>query len=253
MRKLRTRLFCLPYSGASATVYGRWYRNLDDVIEIRPVELPGRGRRFDEPLQDDLIGLAGRLADEIRGEMSAPYALFGHSLGAVLAFEVARALRECSGPVPVALFASGTAAPSRRDDSGLAGEKSDAELIERLRRFKGTPEEVIANDELMRLTLPVLRADFRMLGRYKYRRGPQLDCPIHALGGRDDTATLDQLLAWRDESAPGFSLSLFDGGHFFINEHQDAVLDLLRNRLQAAAPLRYVVAGRSCQHNRGVR
>lgn len=209
------------------------------------MELPGRGRRFSEPLQDDMTGLAEQLSDEICGELSGPYALFGHSLGALLAFELAHALRERNGPAPVALFASGTAAPSRRENSGLSGEKSDAELIEQLRCFKGTPEEVIANDELMRLALPVLRADFRMCGRYRYHRRPRLDCPVHVLGGRDDAATVDQLLAWRDESAPGFSLSLFDGGHFFIHEQQAAVLGLLRDRLRAAAPLRYAAAGRS--------
>jgi surfactin synthase thioesterase subunit len=203
-------------------------------------------------LQDDLTALAGQLADEIHDELYTTYALFGHSLGAVLAFELARALRDRGSPAPAALFASGTAAPSRRDDSGLAGENSDAELIERLRRFKGTPEEVFANDELMRLTLPVLRADFRMLSRYRHRAGPPLECPIHVLGGRDDAATLDQLLAWRVDSAPGFSLSLFDGGHFFIHESQGAVLALVRDRLQAVPP-RYAAAEQSQWRNRGVR
>lgn len=192
-----------------------------------------------------MIELAEQLTDEIGGELSVPYALFGHSLGALLAFELAHTLRERKGVAPVALFASGTAAPSRREDRSFSGDKSDAELVEQLRRFRGTPEEVIANDELMRLTLPVLRADLCMCGRYSYRRRPPLDCPVHVLGGRDDDASVDQLLAWRDESAPGFSLSLFDGGHFFIREQQVAVLGLLRDRLQAAAPLRYAVVGRS--------
>lgn len=216
------------------------------------MELPGRGRRLDKSLPDDLTTLAGRLADEIHDELCAPYALFGHSLGAVLAFELARALRDRGSPAPAALFASGSAAPSRRDNSGFAGENSDAELIERLRRYKGTPEEVFANDELMRLTLPVLRADFRMLSRYRHRAGPPLACPIHVLGGRDDAATLDQLLAWRADSAPGFSLSLFDGGHFFINESQGAVLALVRDRLHAAAPPRYAAAEQTLLRNRGV-
>jgi surfactin synthase thioesterase subunit len=234
------QLFCLPYAGASASVYGRWRRMLPGV-DLHPVELPGRGRRFAEPLQDDMSSRARQLAEELSGGISGPYALFGHSLGALLAFEVAHALRERRRPAPEALFASGTAAPGRRDDREFAGEKSDAELVDHLRRLDGTAEAVFAEPDLMRLTLPVLRADFRMCGRYRYRRRPLLACPIHVLAGRDDTATIEQLLAWGDESGPGFTLSLFDGGHFFLFEHQAAVIGEIRSRLRyVQRPLRAV-------------
>ena len=232
------RLFCLPYAGASAALFSRWRRQLPG-LELRPVELPGRGRRFAEPLQDDMPSLARQLARELRAEAQDPYALFGHSLGALLAFEVAHALRELRCPAPQALFASGTAAPGRRDDRELAGEKSDAELIDHLRRLDGTAEAVLAEPELMRLTLPLLRTDFRMCGRYRHRPRPALACPIHVLAGRGDTATIEQLLAWGEESGPGFTLSLFDGGHFFLFRQQAAVIGLIRDRLPAARlPLR---------------
>ena len=232
------QLFCLPYAGASASIYGRWRRMLPD-LDLRPVELPGRGRRFAEALQDDMPSLAHQLAEELSAEIGGPYALFGHSLGALLAFELAHALRELRCPAPEALFASGTAAPGRRDDREFIGEKSDAELVDHLRRLDGTADAVFAEPDLMRLTLPVLRADFRMCGRYRYRRRPLLACPIHVLAGRDDTATIEQLLAWGDESGPGFTLSLFDGGHFFLFQQQGAVLGEIRSRLRRVQqPLR---------------
>src|SRR5476649_237391 len=113
----RLRLFCLPYSGASAMVYARWRRTLPEWLQVCPLELPGRGMRMDEPLQRDIKALAAQLADEISRDLNGPYALFGHSLGGLLAFELAHALRERGVPEPLALFASGTAGPARRDVS----------------------------------------------------------------------------------------------------------------------------------------
>ncbi|MGQ9367582.1 thioesterase II family protein [Azospirillum sp. ST 5-10] len=235
------RLFCLPHSGASAMVYGRWRPALRGHVDVRPVEIPGRGRRFAEAFADDIGELAGRLAQEIRGDLGPRHALFGHSLGALIAFEMAHALRALGAPEPAALIVSGTEAPSRRDDARYAGLTSDAALKERLRSLDGTPDEVLANEELMRLTLPVLRADFAMCARYRHRPRPPLDCPILVLGGRDDEPTPDQLGAWRQEGAGGFSMTLFDGGHFFLRDREADVLRLigaaLRPEAAAAAAL----------------
>lgn len=235
------QLFCFPHAGASAAPYGRWRRLLPGV-DLRPVELPGHGRRLDEPLLDDMPALAAQLVEELRGILRPPYALFGHSLGALLAFEVAHLLRESGSPAPSALFASGTAAPGRRDDREFSGDKSDAELIEHLRRYQGTSDAVLAESELMRLTLPVLRADFRMCGRYRHRSRPPLDCPIHVLAGRDDTATTEQLEAWAEESVTGFSRTMFDGGHFFLFRHEADVVGLVCRLLSGPALPRAAVA-----------
>lgn len=167
------RLFCLPYSGASAMTYSRWRRKLPAWLAVRPVELPGRGARMAEPLQTDLASLAQQLARELHDEVrQGPYAMLGHSLGALLACEVLYALRELGCPTPLGFFACGTAAPSRRAeyDRGFAEPKSDAELIADLRDLQGTPEEVLGNRELMSLTLPILRADFLLCGSYRHQR-----------------------------------------------------------------------------------
>lgn len=229
-------LYCLPYSGASAMVYSRWRRSLPEWLSVQPVELPGRGARLGEPLQTDMAALAGQLADELLPRLQQPYALFGHSLGALLAFEMAHALRERSAPAPLALFASGTAGPSRRADykQDYSTPKNDEELINELRTLQGTPEEVLANAELMSLTLPILRADFLLCGRYQQRERMALELPIHVLGGKEDESTMEQLLSWQKETATGFSLDMLPGGHFFIHEHEARVLKLLRNYLQTA-------------------
>lgn len=227
------QLFCLPYSGASAMVYSRWRRAVPAWLSVVPVELPGRGARLGEALQTDMHALARQLAKEVLPRITGPYALFGHSLGALLAFEMAHALREGGAPQPLALIASGTAAPTRREDyeRGFADPKSDDELKTQLRDLQGTPPEVLANQELMELTLPILRADFLMCGRYQYRARPPLTCALHVLGGAQDRASQEQLVAWQQESQGSFTLDMLPGGHFFIHEHEAKVLRLLKANL----------------------
>ncbi len=231
------QLFCLPYSGASAMVYSRWRRAVPSWLSVLPVELPGRGARLGEPLQTDMAALARQLAAEILPRIHGPYALFGHSLGALLAFEIAHALRDAGAPPPLALIASGTAAPTRREDyeRGFADPKSDEELKAQLRDLQGTPPEVLANQELMELTLPILRADFLMCGRYAYRQRPPLECALHVLGGADDRASQGQLVAWQREGRGSFILDMLPGGHFFLHEHEARVLRLLASQLPRRA------------------
>lgn len=229
----RLSLFCLPYSGASAMVYARWRRSLPEWIDVVPLELPGRGRRFNEPLSTDLHALASQLAAELEERLDQPYALFGHSLGGLLAFELAHALRQRGLPAPQALFASAAPAPSRRETHlELAVEQSDTQLLGRLHSLGGTPDAVFADEEMLRLTLPVLRADFLMCGRYRYYRRALLACPIHVFGGKADGVSVDALAAWQDETAEGFSLEMLEGGHFFINACEAQLLKLMLGKLR---------------------
>jgi surfactin synthase thioesterase subunit len=227
-------LLCLPYSGASAMVYSRWRRKLPEWLTLQPVELPGRGARYGEPLHTDMRRLALQLAQEQKATLKAPYALFGHSLGALVACEMAHAFRSLGCPEPVALFASGTAAPTMRADydRGFAQPRTDAELIDQLRTLNGTSEEVLANKELMSLTLPVLRADFLLCGRFEPQQRPLLKCPVHVLGGKDDRATTEQLIGWSKETHGSFSVDMLAGGHFFIHEHEAKVLRVIKDQLE---------------------
>ena len=241
------RLFCIPYSGASAAVYARWSSLAPAAVAIHPVELPGRGTRADEPFATDPHRLADRLAEELAdrhrlGDPAAPYALFGHSLGALVAYELAHALIRRGACPPRLLVASGTGAPAMRDDRAWQRPRSDSELIADLRAMGGTPEEVIASPELMEMVLPVLRADFLMCGAYAFRPRTPLPCPIRVLGGEQDDVPRDALEGWRRETAAGFGLSLFPGGHFFIQTHPGAVLDRVARDLAAGrhAPPRHI-------------
>lgn len=222
------QLFCLPYSGASAMFYQRWRRQLPEWLQVRPLELPGRGTRMDEALQTDIGRLVEQLADELMGQARQPYALFGHSLGGLLAFELAHALRVRGMAAPLVLFVSGSAGPARRDFSEYAALESDAELVAKLRELQGTSEEVLACEELLGLTLPILRADFQLAGGYGYRRRAPLHTPIHVLGGKRDGIEVEELLDWQQETCGDFSLDMLEGHHFFIQQQEARVLRLVR-------------------------
>lgn len=221
---MQVRLFCVPYSGASASVYARWQRGLPQWLRVCPIELPGRGARFAEPLATDLSALARQLATEILPFTAEPYALFGHSLGALLAAEIAYALRQLGAPAPCVLIASGTEGPSARDDSDLGLPLDDAQLIDRLKSLNGTAPQVLESPELLELILPVLRADFLLCGTYQPTDRAPLSCPIKVFAGLQDDASFSALSAWQRETLTGFSLQWFDGGHFFIASSQVQVL-----------------------------
>lgn len=227
MSAVAARLFCLPYSGASAMVYARWRRALPSRLAVHPVELPGRATRAGEPLSTDPVRLAASLAAEVEGLIDGPYALFGHSLGGLLAFELTHALLDRGAAPPLVLFASGSEAPAMRDDRDLARPRSDDELIADLRGYRGTPEEALADAELMAVVLPVLRADFMMAGAYAYRPRPALPCPVHVLAGTRDDLDRPALEAWGRETRDGFAIDLFEGDHFFIHTRQAEVLGVV--------------------------
>jgi surfactin synthase thioesterase subunit len=219
------RLLCLPYSGGSAMFYARWRRLLPSWIDVRPVEWPGRGARMDEPLATDPHVLAAKLAGELGGQLDGPYALFGHSLGAVIAFELAHGLLDRGAAAPAVLFASGAEAPAVRDGSRWREPLSDDALMQELRNLQGTPDEALSNADLMRSALPVLRADFLMCGAYVYRPRRPLPCPVHVFAGADDETGREALETWRRETSASFTLDVLPGHHFFIHTQQAELIE----------------------------
>lgn len=231
MKHAPITLFCLPCAGASAITYLRWRRRLPVWVHVEPVELPGRGERRDEPSEEAFDALVARLCDEFAPKLPRRYALFGHSMGALLAHGVAHGLRVRRVPMPSALLVSGCAAPSRRDRERFAAKQDDAALIADLRRQGGTPEELFANPELLRMTLGLLGADYRVCESFRHRDEPKLCLPIHVFAGRDDDIQASRLTAWQREGTAEFSLDWFDGGHFFLRQHEEAFLSFLVRRL----------------------
>ncbi len=227
-------LLCLPCAGASASMYLRWRRFLPPWARIVPVELPGRGARMSEAFVEDFDALVARICTEQADAMRGNFALFGHSMGALLAHGMVRRLLSLRRPLPRTLLVSGCAAPSRRDPARFAGSEDDAALIAELRKQGGTPEEVFASEELMRITLDTLRADRRVCRSHVQVIGePPLPLPVRAFAGRQDDIEASAMAAWSHEAADVFTLDWFDGGHFFLRHHETAFLAALARRLPA--------------------
>lgn len=227
-------LYCLPYAGGSATmIYSRWRQRAPSWLQIVPLELPGRGHRIRESLHSRMGPLVRQLVDELVKAGLPRYALFGHSLGGLIAFEMAHKLRELGAVAPMLLFISGSDAPNQRADDRYADGLTDLELVEELRSLGGTPAEVLSDAEMLDLILPVLRADLQICGNYRPAKRRQLQMPIHVFGGTRDTPSITNLTGWGDETKGGFSGDMLDGGHFFIRDAEDALLRLLVMRIRA--------------------
>lgn len=224
MRSPFIDLLVLPCAGASAIMYLRWRRLLPAWIRLVPVELPGRGARIGEPFVEDYDTLVAQICDAHAVSLKGRYALFGHSMGALLAYGVAQRQRELSRPLPRALFVSGSPAPSCRDPQRLADKGDDAALIADLRKRGCTPDEVFGSPELLRLTLDALAADYRVCASFLPLPYAPLPMQLHALGGRADDVDPERIEAWRREAVGLFTLDWFDGGHFFIRQHEPQVV-----------------------------
>lgn len=227
------RLICFPYAGGGPSLFRSWPFDLLRNIEVCAVQLPGREARMKEPPIADLRLLVAELLDEIEPSLDRPIALFGHSIGGLVAFEFARELRRRYGVEPVHLFVSGCPAPQLTDEDRLS-ELPDGEFLERMRRFNGTPKEILEHAEMMELVLPTLRADFSLRDTYVHRPERPLDCAIAAFGGMADHAVgFDKLEPWNVHTAEGFQLWLFHGDHFFVRTAQAAVVEAVMLVLQS--------------------
>jgi medium-chain acyl-[acyl-carrier-protein] hydrolase len=230
----RMRLFCFPFAGGGASVFAPWARVLPPEVEVVAVQLPGRESRLSEPAYSDLTELAERLAVELAPFMDRPFALFGHSNGGLMAFELARVLRRDGRRGPVHLFASGRPAPQLELTEPPIHALPHDEFLAALRRYNGTPEEVLQNAEIMELIAPTLRADFSLGETYRYRPEPPLAIPISAYGGlRDEEVPQSMVEAWKEQTSSTFSLRMFPGDHFFIIGDRDLVLQELGRELRA--------------------
>ncbi|PUE53050.1 hypothetical protein B9Z45_13205 [Limnohabitans sp. 2KL-17] len=225
------RLFCFSHAGGHPAAYLAWQELLGPRVEVRAVQLPGRAMRFHERSRRHFGSLCHELVQMIQRHADLPFALFGHSLGALLAFEVARAC--ASGPcTPRHLIVSGCSAPRQQPQGRPLHELDDAALCQELARYHGTPAEVLADRELMQLLLPVVRDDFALVHDYRYRTAARVPLPLTVLAGRDDPAVPAELVPpWAEEAGAGCEVHWFDGGHFFVDSARAAVVDCIRRQL----------------------
>jgi len=229
------RLFCFPHAGGAAASYIGWSRALENQsIEVAAAQLPGRNGVASEPPCTDLDRLVGMFADAIAPLADRPYALFGHSLGALVAFELARALRQRDEPGPMHLFVSGAFAPQLPADSApLRFIEGDTAFLEAVAaKYGGVPRIVLEQADLRASVVPALRADLALTETYTYRSAPPLSCPISAYAGAADPIVSPERLAeWRHQTCAAFSCRLFDGQHFYLSRARDTLLADVTSRL----------------------
>lgn len=213
----KVRLFCFPYAGGSASIFRRWPEFLPDDIELLALQPPGREERFSEPLIDRLYDMVNAYVTAMSAFLDRRFFLFGHSIGARIAYEVAKNLGHARRR-PLGLIVSAARAPHLPKDNPVY-HLPDALLIQKIREMKGTPEEILCNNELMQLLLPKLRADYTMADTAPLETGNvRLPCPLIALGGLHDTSvSIDQLAQWKKYTTGKFAMRLFDGDHFYIH------------------------------------
>jgi len=230
----KLRLFCFPFVGGDPRAFVRWAHDLPLTVEVCALNFPGRGTRFREPLFTQINPLIDAIMPALYPYLDRPFVFFGHSMGSILSFEVARRLRRERGLSPLYLFISARHAPQRKHSDPPSYSLPQAQFIERLRMLKGTPEELLQNPELMRLVSVILRADFEINDNYLYSAEPPLAASIKAYGGLDDPyITRTDLEAWQEQTSGSFSVEMLPGGHFFTESAHDLLMESIRATLQS--------------------
>ncbi|MFF0379822.1 thioesterase II family protein [Actinoplanes missouriensis] len=226
------QLFCLPHAGAGASTYRQWQALAGPEVAVVPVRLPARESRFGEPPIRSAAAMADALLHPLMDRAGERrFALFGHSMGALLGYELAQRLTRLGRP-PAHLVVSGYAAPhlSSPSGEGTVHQLSDPDLVDHLKALDGTAGEVLNEPKLLELLLPVIRADYELCETYRYPGHPPLPVPITALGGTEDPDLGEgRLQAWRELTTAAFTVVPFTGGHFYLNEHLDEVVGIARD------------------------
>jgi len=242
---LKTKLFCIPYAGGSAIIFRQWYKYLDRHIELIPLELQGRGERIAEPLCGDVDGLVADIFERVLPHIQeiGSYSIFGHSMGAMLTYELARKLRQEGLPSPAHLIFSGRGAPDLKPKREKRYDAMDDEEFEReLMLLGGTPPEIFENPEMRTLFLPILRNDFNLAGTdFSDRPIEAFHCDISVLIGQEEKLTDEHILAWKKHTTGICSIHFFNGGHFFIKSQEVKVVKMINKILTPIIEKRRIV------------
>ncbi|NKZ37378.1 thioesterase [Oleiagrimonas citrea] len=228
------KLFCFPFAGGSVWTFRELAEKLAGRVEVHPVELPGRGRRRTEPCISAWPSLIQKLSDELRPHTTAPYALLGYSLGALIALEIARELvarPEASLHDPIAFFACASRGPSMLEHAELMHRMEDKAMFDALRKLGGIPDQVLASPELIALSAPAMRADLTLYETYVPRSKPLNGIPLYAYYGCNDTSVGNSYQAWAHETDATFECRAFEGGHMFLDSEVTELANALASDL----------------------
>ena len=226
------RLFCFAHAGGGSALFRGWDKLLSPEVDVCPVVLPGRESRIREMPFNRMEQLVGPLYEALREHVDRPFAFFGHSMGAAVAWEMARKFSAGPSGGPIILFVSGRRAPHLPTRRRLFSDLSDEQLMAELGKLNGTPTEVMGQRNLLKLFLPGLRADFELNERHTPLPGPELSCPVSALcGDADPEVDPDEIAAWRNATAGGFTQRVFGGDHFYLKGPRPEVLQAVQEDL----------------------
>jgi len=231
------RLFCFPYAGGSATAFNSWEDLLPSSIELVAIQPPGRANRMDEDPLTSVADMAGQLARALPSMLDRPYLVYGHSLGAIVSFEVLHALQAGRLPAPRWYFCAARRAPQAPPRIGPIHEYPLEKFKSELKSFNGTPDVILENDDLMELLVPMLRTELK--AAYVYHREPdaKLECNVSVFGGARDQVVLPQELAgWQDHFSAPMDLRIFAGGHFFMEDNKKLVVNAICERAGLSRP-----------------
>ncbi|WP_432402989.1 thioesterase II family protein [Wukongibacter sp. M2B1] len=230
---MKVRLFCLPYAGASASYYVKWQRYISDWIEICPIQLPGREARQDEEFITNMSQLISEIIEDIKPFLDSPFAIFGHSLGGIIGFELASALIHKHGINPIHLFVSGSIPPRLAADREAIHNLPDEEFKEKLSKYNGTNLTVLDSYEFDKYFMPILRNDFKLFEDYRYSSNEELRCPIKAYVGKVDLlVTEKQTRLWNEYTLSDFDYEVLEGDHFYINRYWKFLCDDICNEIE---------------------
>lgn len=231
----RLRLFCFPFAGGGVQFFHDWHEYLPNSIELRAIQLPGRENRIREKPIKNHTDLVGAILEAMKDCIEKPYAIFGHSMGALIGYEFARAVRNAGISHPCHLVVSSRRAPHLPQVLPIIHDLPDYQFIEEIKRLNGTPKEVMESQELLRLIMPALRADIRLCETYTHNSEPPLACSITAYGGlQDHTVSRDEVDAWRRLAIGSFNIRMFPGDHFYIQTSRALFFQFLTHDLLTA-------------------
>lgn len=240
--KHRLHLFCFPYAGGGASAFREWADDLPSAVDVHPIQIPGREGRWGERPFTSLSSLVENLATVLSPCLNLPFVFFGHSMGALIGFELARHIRRKTNKTPVHLFISGARAPQIPDPDPPIHRLPDSEFIRELQRLNGIPEIILQDSELMRVVLPTIRADITLCETHEYYWDEPLSCPITAYGGQQDRKVQrEDLAGWSSQTSRAFLFRAFPGDHFYLTSARKLLLRAV------SAELSGILMGMDCK------
>ncbi|WP_272491090.1 thioesterase II family protein [Paenibacillus apiarius] len=226
------KLFCVPYAGGSAMIYNPWKHVMGDAVELVPLELSGRGRRFGAPFYKSIRAAVEDVAEQIIPHVDdGSYALWGHSMGAIIVYELCHYMRQQGHPLPVHLFCSGSSAPRLRKKDKPIHDLPEEQFLKEIEELEGTPQEFFEHKELIDLYLPILRNDFMIIEQYEYEeKAEKLNTDLSVLYGSGESF-VNEVQGWETHTSTSCRLHEFQGGHFFLFDHVQPIANVVKDAL----------------------